>query len=839
MGIFSRFSKNETEFEHVLLVDIGSSSVSACFAALGLSSTTLIATVETGISVLPEAGFQQFQDEMRKALLATVKKIQDLNLPPPDRIRVHLSSPWFASQVRIAKMSRPTSFVITKNLMGDILSRELKAFSDEEMAQAANQGDPLRAIESKTLQVRLNGYAVSDPIGLSTRELEFSLFVSVASERVLAMIEEALGSNYPHTPVTFGSFLGASFFVVRDLFPHQNDYILVDIGGEVTDVSIVRDSTLSQTVSFPKGRNFIVRQLAGGLNRNLDEAVTLCTLYIEGKVEESIKETCDKVLTAAKNEWLSAFQSALFAASNELSMPDTVLLTVSSDVAPWFTETIRREEFHQYTLTEKEFRVVVLDAKLFHEALVFKEGADRNPVLMIEALATAHLSVKSNRTSPMPKNMLQDIKPISRESRTSRATSRVIEFDEPKATKTRRPKNLPVQEHTIPFHPQPPRPASRRALWYIAAACVVGFLFSISFIFEKATITITPKSVPVAFDISDTFTAQKDSLNDSDIVYTVMSLSGDQAMKLPSTGQKDASLKATGSVVLYNAFSTTPYKLAKGTRLQASNNQIYRTNQAVSIPAYTKSGTTIIPGSIEVGVTADVAGEASNLEVSDFSIPALANLPQAKKVYGRSKTAISGGLSGVVYTISQDSADAAAATLVDGLKSTLIAKARVQIPSGYLLYDGATTFSVDDTAQVLYSKDKDVPVGIHGTLTSYLIKEDTLAQAVVRKFVSQYGGEPVVVEKLSDMVVTPTASLNPTSDTSFTFSLSGSTNITWTIDQKAVQDALAGKKKADFQSILSDIVGVAKADVVIKPFWKQSFPDDPKRLTIVLNPAHQ
>ncbi len=435
--------------------------------------------------------------------------------------------------------------------------------------------------------------------------------------------------------------------------------------------------------------------------------------------------------------------------------------------------------------------------------------------------------------------MLQDIKPISRESRTSRATSRVIEFDEPKATKTRRPKNLPVQEHTIPFHPQPPRPASRRALWYIAAACVVGFLFSISFIFEKATITITPKSVPVAFDISDTFTAQKDSLNDSDIVYTVMSLSGDQAMKLPSTGQKDASLKATGSVVLYNAFSTTPYKLAKGTRLQASNNQIYRTNQAVSIPAYTKSGTTIIPGSIEVGVTADVAGEASNLEVSDFSIPALANLPQAKKVYGRSKTAISGGLSGVVYTISQDSADAAAATLVDGLKSTLIAKARVQIPSGYLLYDGATTFSVDDTAQVLYSKDKDVPVGIHGTLTSYLIKEDTLAQAVVRKFVSQYGGEPVVVEKLSDMVVTPTASLNPTSDTSFTFSLSGSTNITWTIDQKAVQDALAGKKKADFQSILSDIVGVAKADVVIKPFWKQSFPDDPKRLTIVLNPAHQ
>jgi hypothetical protein len=166
----------------------------------------------------------------------------------------------------------------------------------------------------------------------------------------------------------------------------MSSYILVDVGGEVSDVSLVRDGTLFQTVSFPHGCNFVLRKLSASLGRTTTEAVSLCTLYMEGKVEESIKDTCASVLADAKKVWTESFQKALFSVSNDLSSPDTVLLSVGTDIAPWFIETIRNEDFHQYTRVEKELKVIVLNAELFHDLLTFDVGVDRSPFLMIETL---------------------------------------------------------------------------------------------------------------------------------------------------------------------------------------------------------------------------------------------------------------------------------------------------------------------------------------------------------------------------------------------------------------------------------------------------------------------
>ena len=133
----------------------------------------------------------------------------------------------------------------------------------------------------------------------------------------------------------------------------------------------------------------MLRKLSYELKRSLAESATLCMLYMEDKVESSIKETCTKILTEAKEEWLGAFQKALFSLSNELSVPDSILLTVDGDIGPWFVDAIRKEEFHQNSLTDKDFKIVSMDATFFHEALLFGENVPRNPFSMIEVLASA------------------------------------------------------------------------------------------------------------------------------------------------------------------------------------------------------------------------------------------------------------------------------------------------------------------------------------------------------------------------------------------------------------------------------------------------------------------
>ena len=341
------------------------------------------------------------------------------------------------------------------------------------------------------------------------------------------------------------------------------------------------------------------------------------------------------------------------------------------------------------------------------------------------------------------KNILQDIKPISRESKRPALLSEVS-----------RP--LPKLPREVPFEPEDPGNSSRYGLWYVAAACVVAFLFSLSFLFEHATVSITPKSIPVALDSTDTFTAEKDSTVDGTIVYTAMTLSGDESMKLPSTQSKVQSLPATGTAVIYNSYAPTAYALVKGTRLATPDGKIYRIDTGVSIPGYSKVGQNITPGSVEVTITAATPGEASNIDHSDFSIPGLAKTAQATKIFGRTKTPISGGLSGTVYSIGQDAANAAQSTLKDKLKASLEAKAKVQIPDGYIFYDGATSFTADDAVQVPYSKVSDVPLALHGTLVAYLIKEDTLINAIATKSISQYNNEAVTIPQIASLTLTPT-----------------------------------------------------------------------------------
>jgi hypothetical protein len=387
MGFFSSHSSKKTS-ERVFVVHVGSGTVAGAFVSIDEGLTTILSTDVANIAIVPDLASADFELEMQKALAAMLVKVQKKSLGKPDRIIVYLGSPWYASQVRVARMSRPTAFVASSALLGDMVTRELKAFETEELAASHRNGEPLAPIESKILEVKLNGYPNVAPVGLSARELELSILLSVTPERTRAGIHAIIERHYA-TRVSYATFLAASFVVTRNFFPHEENYLLVDIGGEITDVAVVRDSVLVRSVSFPHGRNFILRKLSHGLKRSIHESVAITSLYCENKVEDSIRDACTGILKDVRDEWLGAFQKALFAQGSDLSIPETIFLTVPSDVAPWFADTIRREEFHRHTLTSKDLKMVVLEAQVFHESLGFATGVERNPFIMIEALASA------------------------------------------------------------------------------------------------------------------------------------------------------------------------------------------------------------------------------------------------------------------------------------------------------------------------------------------------------------------------------------------------------------------------------------------------------------------
>ena len=393
MSIASFFTKNgnKNKFKKcALLIDIGSGSVTVALVLLENTVSDVIATATTDIAVLSDLTYARFEKEMQKALISSLSKIIKNSTVPLDRINVCLSSPWYASQVRTAKLVRLAPFPVSKSILDDMIRRELKAFEEEEIKSKNLAGDAVRGIESQTIRARLNGYETHQPIGLTAKELELTIFLSVASETTLKSIEDIISRVYA-APVMFSSFLSMTYLVARDFFPNQENYMLLDVGGEVSDISLVKENGLQQSFSFPLGKNFILRRLSEGLKRTIAESKTLWTLHIEGKTDGTVKDDCDRILLLARNEWQTAFQKALYTASKDLSIPDIILLTVDDDVAVWFSDTIKDEQFHQNTLVGKEFKILFMNGSLFNSSLSFGLKASRDASIMIETIAMRYL----------------------------------------------------------------------------------------------------------------------------------------------------------------------------------------------------------------------------------------------------------------------------------------------------------------------------------------------------------------------------------------------------------------------------------------------------------------
>ncbi len=388
MGIFSH--SNSKDVERFLLVDIGSSSVTAAYIESENGKFKILANEATPIEIIHNLSYERFEKEMLKSLHSSLHKVLHLHLPQIKRINVNLSSPWYASQIRAAKMTRTNPFVISKTVLDDIVNREIKAFEEEVMKSVHGTPNQLRPIESRVISTALNGYAEGQPIGLTAKELELIMFIAVAPDRTLKIVEETIERFYVK-PVSFNSFLSLSYFVTRDFFPHEENFMLLDIGGEVTDVSFVKSHILINSFSFPQGRNFIIRKLAIGLKRSIVEAETMLILHLEGKTDGVVKEQCEKILTETKNAWQLSFQKALSQSVKDIVIPETIMLTVNDKFASWFVGVIESEQFHQNSLANKKFRIIHLNSALFHESMSFGDGVVRDSSVMIEAFGMRYI----------------------------------------------------------------------------------------------------------------------------------------------------------------------------------------------------------------------------------------------------------------------------------------------------------------------------------------------------------------------------------------------------------------------------------------------------------------
>lgn len=392
------------------------------------------------------------------------------------------------------------------------------------------------------------------------------------------------------------------------------------------------------------------------------------------------------------------------------------------------------------------------------------------------------------------------------------------------------PPQEPMYEEDFTAPPKKPRKGFFKGRFFTVLVIVVflcgaaGILMST--LFAGASVQVTPRSATVTAPQS--ITAQVNAPAGS-LSYQVINSSRTASTSVPASGTQKVSRSASGVITIYNN-TNEAQELITNTRFEAPDGKIYRIHTGVNIPAM--SGTN--PGSATAMVYASAPGAEYNKGQTRFTIPGFKGTTKYDKFYAET-AGIQNGLVGDEPAVSKTDLANAEQALKSALSNALNEMLQTQVPKEFMALPG--------TLQISYSEISQSP-GPNGTAilsqtasaVANVVRLDELAAAIARQTVDSYGGEPINFHDQSQISVALASSSKTTGP--LTLNLSGTPTLVWQFDPNALKQALIGKPKKDFETILKSFAPAitctddTPCKASIRPFWSGSFPQEADKLEV-------
>ena len=433
---------------------------------------------------------------------------------------------------------------------------------------------------------------------------------------------------------------------------------------------------------------------------------------------------------------------------------------------------------------------------------------------------------------------MQDIVPAPEQTSQNAANSSLIDTMEGQPNFFLKKKERPEEDRFDMKTLVQPTTHGKRFWWIVGgvSALIVVIFLVINSVFASATVVVTPKQDSIA--INTTIRAQKIVPDgQAGLHFQVISLEETSTKEITSTGTSHIERNASGQILVYNNYDKQSLRLVKNTRFETPDGKIYRTKNAIVIPGQHTEGGKLVAGSVEVTVSADQPGSSYNIELTDFTIPGLKSDPRATLVYGRSKTAMTGGFAGDVKVVAPADLANARKELEAQLSTKLQASAKEKLPEDSVFWQNTSqiTFKLDESANAIKATDKANLYAVKeiGTLYGITLVKKEVSQYLAKEYLPNYAGQDITISNISDLKARlRDESLVLQSAQDVTFDISGQAKFIWSFDKTALRDSLRGIRRANYTEILKKFPTILDASATLRPFWRMSFPTDPAKIKV-------
>lgn len=375
---------------------------------------------------------------------------------------------------------------------------------------------------------------------------------------------------------------------------------------------------------------------------------------------------------------------------------------------------------------------------------------------------------------------------------------------------------------------------SKKWIYVSSFLAIIVILFGVSALFKSAEIKITPKNQTL--DLNEGFVAKKDLTGNNGLGFQIVTVTKEVEKVLDSgtpMTEKKVEKKATGKIVVYNNFSSKPQKLVATTRFETPEGLIFRLVEAVNVPGNSIKDGKTVAGSVEVTVEADKAGPSYNIGLKDFTIPGLKGDPKYSKIYGRSKTEMTGGFSGMQKLVSNEILSKIDSELESELKETLSKDTINQIPADFVLYQSSLSYKFDQAIQTNTSNGA-LAIKKKGAANAIIFEKASITRSILSKILPNDDKDIIIITNLDSLAFDfslPSSSQNIGSTLNFT--LKGKPELVWVFDENKLKSELLGISKNDAKTIIASYGAIEEAWITTKPFWNRTIPNNTEKVKLV------
>ncbi len=345
-----------TEGKNILVIDIGSGSIGSAVVSIGKKNTITFANryeLEFGEKV----DFKFLLDKVNLGVKHSLEKLPQKLIA---EIHIFMHSPWHTVTTKKVIINQPKSFKLTEGLVQETSQKEIDEFMQNAKANLPGYQD-LVLIESTVPEIKINGYTVDNPFGKKVSDCEFLISLALAPNDIIEDLTKTCESilKVDKNNIKFHSATTAFTHLCSSLYNENNAIMIIDVGSEITDISLVKNKALSFGVSFASGSHDIFRKISQLYNTNFTDSASLAFATFSGIGSNDKVLQIKNQLEPLCTNWQKSISESLAKISKFEAIPKKIILICEdSSTAPWYTQAIGSDTFTQYLRTDGKFQTI-------------------------------------------------------------------------------------------------------------------------------------------------------------------------------------------------------------------------------------------------------------------------------------------------------------------------------------------------------------------------------------------------------------------------------------------------------------------------------------------------